>query len=324
MTTRGRLRLYGCGGAGVNIVSYFDRADVELSASIGAEIHATYIDTSRSNIKAQINEEHVSILDNVDGSGKIRSENANLIAENIRQILLKHKPMDMNVVVFSAAGGSGSVAGPLVIKALLEEELPVVALVITSTESVITTQNSIKTLKTLEAISSQTKKPVVTWLSHNQTASRSANDTDARAMISFMAIACSKQIDEVDSRDIANWLQFDRTTTTKPCLAGLTAVLSSEAQDWEGLNPLSILSIYPNPDAETISQVPEYQSTGYADLSDHRIPVLHLAVDVHKPRELAAQLVAIQTHQLKERDSRVQPKSIVDQGDHVDDNGLIL
>lgn len=105
MTTRGQLRLYGCGGAGTNCASYFDKADVELSGSVGAEIHAVYVDTSRSNIKASINPEHVCVLDNVDGSGKIRSENANLIAENVRQILLKHKPMDLNVVVFSAAGG---------------------------------------------------------------------------------------------------------------------------------------------------------------------------------------------------------------------------
>lgn len=202
--------------------------------------------------------------------------------------------------------------------------MPVISLVITSSESVITTQNSIKTLKTLEAISAQTQKPVIMWSAHNQSISRVENDANARAIISFIAILCSRQVAEMDSRDIANWLQYDRTTTTKPCLSMLHPILETNAEEWSEIVPLSVASIYPNPDAPTINAIPEYQCVGYADLSGHSIQALHLAIDVETPRRLTAELNSAYQNMVKERDSRVQPKSILDQADKADENGLIL
>lgn len=102
MIARGKLTIYGCGGAGVNATLNFDSGKVEPGQ---AEIKCGYVDTSRSNLRAGISEDQVYILPNVDGSGKVRAENHVEIANTIKQILVQIEPGDFNVCVFSASGG---------------------------------------------------------------------------------------------------------------------------------------------------------------------------------------------------------------------------
>mgnify|MGYP001176795926 CR=1 FL=1 len=99
---RGTMRVYGCGGAGINITSFFNGAGIESGC---AEVFPAYVDTSRSNLRPEFNEDDVFILENVDGSGKVRRENHEEIANVTRQILLQIPPKDFNVVIFSASGG---------------------------------------------------------------------------------------------------------------------------------------------------------------------------------------------------------------------------
>lgn len=99
---KGQVRIYGSGGCGVNIASHFINRPEQAGF---ATVHPCFVDTSRSNLKPEIREEDCYILQDVDGSGKVRRENAEGIGNVIKQVLLKHKPMDLNLVVFSASGG---------------------------------------------------------------------------------------------------------------------------------------------------------------------------------------------------------------------------
>lgn len=93
-----------------------------------AAIDPAFIDTSRSNLTPEIPEEKIYILDNTDGSGKVRRENHAQISSSIKHILQSQQPGEFNIVVFSASGGSGSVLGPLIVSELLARGLPVVVL----------------------------------------------------------------------------------------------------------------------------------------------------------------------------------------------------
>ena len=98
-----KVRIYGCGGMGTNIVSIYRNATQEPNMP---ELEVSFVDTSFSNLKKHgIGEEEACVLEGLDGSGKLRKENANVISDNIKQILLNHKPGDFNIVVFSASGG---------------------------------------------------------------------------------------------------------------------------------------------------------------------------------------------------------------------------
>ena len=68
-----KVRLYGCGGAGVNIVSNYATRGKEPGC---AELIPSLIDTSASNLRSrEVPEESVYQVEGLDGSGKIRSEN---------------------------------------------------------------------------------------------------------------------------------------------------------------------------------------------------------------------------------------------------------
>mgnify|MGYP005850219109 CR=1 FL=1 len=98
----GTIRIYGAGGAGINIASQFQTRPEQTGY---ASPQPVYIDTSSSNIKNHIDKKDLYLLEATDGSGKIRKENANEIQNVIKNVLLEMKPLDLNVVVFSASGG---------------------------------------------------------------------------------------------------------------------------------------------------------------------------------------------------------------------------
>ena len=98
-----QVRLYGAGGAGINIVSHYTGRQSEPGC---AEIMPALVDTSRSNLKnREMPKDSTYLVEGLDGSGKIRAENHAEISKTIKQILVQIPPTDFNIVVFSASGG---------------------------------------------------------------------------------------------------------------------------------------------------------------------------------------------------------------------------
>ena len=78
-TPKGKVKLYACGGGGINIGHLFEQHRGKSEAGF-AQIDVTYIDTSRSNVKAGITADNLYLLEGLDGSGKLRAENHKVIA----------------------------------------------------------------------------------------------------------------------------------------------------------------------------------------------------------------------------------------------------
>ena len=71
----GKVKLFACGGAGINIGLRLEQyRGKNVATDPFAEIEVVYIDTSRSNMDGVIDPKHSYILENLDGSGKVRSE----------------------------------------------------------------------------------------------------------------------------------------------------------------------------------------------------------------------------------------------------------
>jgi hypothetical protein len=102
-----KMMIYGAGGAGINVVQrcieFWGESKYEVDRVCNYN-HA-FIDTSSSNVKKGMNEDNVYILPNLDGSGKKRDENHLEISNVIKEVLVKHKPLDFNIVLFSLSGG---------------------------------------------------------------------------------------------------------------------------------------------------------------------------------------------------------------------------
>ena len=213
----GKVRVYGCGGGGVNIgKEYIENGH---SADL-ANIEVAFIDTSDSNLEDRL-VDRTWLFDQLDGSGAIRNSNDKTIAKHIPDILRKFEPGDVNIVIFTLAGGTGSVAGPLILKQLLEDGHMAMAVVIGAKQSLRNAENTIASVKTLDAIARGTGKPVIMHLGFN--ASKSVSDADvdreAHGMISALSVLCSRRNHGLDTADLRSFFDFTKSTGAPAQLA---------------------------------------------------------------------------------------------------------
>lgn len=101
---KGKVRLFCCGGGGINIGLRLEKYRGHQEAGF-AQLETVYIDTSRSNLNRSVDQDNCYLIEGLDGSGKIRAENHQEISQRIRDILQTHKPGDVCIVLSTAAGG---------------------------------------------------------------------------------------------------------------------------------------------------------------------------------------------------------------------------
>lgn len=316
-----QIRIYGCGGAGSNISNMMmERPAHDRSA----ELIPSIIDTSRSNLsKARIDEANTYLVNGLDGSGKVRAENHQEINKTIKQILVELEPTEFNIVVFSASGGSGSVIGPLLLKELNERNIPVACVVVGSDESVISAQNTMKTLQSLEAIAQTSGTPVIMSFHHNpRDGRRSDVDKDVRSTIASLAVLASGHNEEMDYRDLVHFLNYAKVNGAAPQLATLYVVYSREGfEKVEG--PVSVASLYQNPDQSHIAVDADYHSVGYTDLTSASLEEIHFVISDSELPNIYSTIKGQVDKMSEKRAARVKPDSILT-GTNADDSGLVL
>jgi hypothetical protein len=325
--TKGRLRVYACGGAGMNIGGMLEKHRNQLELAF-AEMDIVYIDTSKSNMGKHIDQTHCYLLDNLDGSGKLRTENHKEIDERVKDILQKYKPADMNIVLHSAAGGSGSVIGPLLVRQMLVDDCSVLALTIGSADTRLDAENTLKTMKSYDSIAKQVGAPVVMGYAQNsQETSRADADQTMYEYITHLTILFSRENRELDSRDLYNWLRYNRVTTHQVQLVTLSLVEGSEVLTDLG-NIISVATLAKENTSTTLLNMPEYQCVGFLPAAIQanvasKSPV-HFIISDGLIGGIVKNLQDILSNLEKLQAARVPNKSIVSSTDKAQENGLVL
>lgn len=319
----GTLRLYGAGGAGTNIIGSWN--DMDGTSDQGtAKCLIAYADTSRSNLPAEVDDSKVFLLADKDGSGGVRRENHTDIGRNVPGLIQKHPPGDLNVVAFSASGGSGSVFGPLIIKELIKAKAPVVAIVIGSEESAIRRANTLNTLKSLDNIARQSGVPVVIAYFHNSPdTKRSEVDTRCRYTLATLAVLASRRNRELDMADLSHWLEFTKVTAVEAQLSLLHVYDTPENVD-AASNPISVASLLKDADQKSYSVMPEYSTTGFPRDKIENFSQLHFVITVDGIRTIDKMLNEKLGDASKQVAARVKHDSIVKHTDNVTEDGLVL
>lgn len=323
----GVVRIYGAGGCGINLAAKVGTRQPEIGIA-GADV--VYVDTSLSNLRKQTETDKVYVLEGVDGSGKVRRENSGAIADKIGDLLLAHRPHDLNIVVFSASGGSGSVFGPLIVKALLEREEPVVAFVVGSTESAITTTNTLNTLKSLDAIAERAEAPLVMYYAQNpDDVPRSTVDESILIAINALLVLGSKQNEGLDTRDLTHFFRYDRACRTQPQLSLLEIVTTNDPaaiRDCGVNHVISLASIYRSTDALLLNVPNEYQCTGYLpeECAGWKHDEIHFIIHSDEVKAIVENVSAKVAAYDEFTSSRSKPVKVISSKDSVDDTGLVL
>ncbi len=256
------MNIYGCGGAGINIASKYVPHTGMKNPGFTTMV-PYFIDTSRSNIKDGVKDESIYLMDGLDGSGKKRDSNYTAIKERSKEILHKFKPADINIVIHSASGGSGSVIGPI-LASEMSDRSPTIVILIGSSDSRIETDNTIKTLKGYEVIAQKKSHPIaVVYYENSNTSGRGKIDQEILVDLSLLSMIFSGDNAELDSADLHNFLNYNRVTTYDPGLTYLK-FFSKEIELERDQHAASVVSLTDEENDAALNVLVEYQAVGFA------------------------------------------------------------
>lgn len=197
------VSLIACGGCGINIVSKL--LTKHADPTLVDRITTSAVDTSEANMT----DLHAGIKPFMlaeEGSGKIRSTHIKKIQHCLDTAKIPHA--DINIVVFSMSGGSGSVLGPLIARHCAAEGLAVILVGVVDDQSRQDCMNSISTLKTMESYCQEDKLYFPTMLYSNMGTGRFVvNATAGKRLNTLIEMFISRKVDEIDFKDKMNFLQ---------------------------------------------------------------------------------------------------------------------
>ncbi len=292
---RGDIRLYACGGAGINIGSNFEGYRKHSESGM-ATIDVVYLDTSISNLKPNFPEDKVYLITGpgVDGSGKDRAKNAAAIIKHSPEILLKHKPGYVNVVVASASGGSGAVLQGALSKLMIAEDQQTIVVLIGVADSGTEIENTQKAINTLEGIVAATGKAVcVAYFENNPSTPMSKVDEQVTEFITAVSVLYSRQNEGLDTQDLRHFLGFDKKTPYEPHAARIDSYVG-DLDPEEHKDTIAVASAVVNKDRRGISSVIPYTCYGVmpSDISTEisEPAPLHLVIKAFPFNDISAHL----------------------------------
>jgi hypothetical protein len=319
----GTIRVYACGGGGINIGKEYLSFHEGHSADI-ANFELACIDTSDSNLDDRLIEK-TWLFNDLDGSGKIRNSNDKTIAKAVPDILRKFKPADLNIVIFTASGGTGSVAGPLILKQLLEDGHVAVGVVTGSYESIKTAENTIGTMKTLDAISRAVNKPVVIQFGMNRPdVPRSAIDKEAHLMIASLAMLCSRRNHGLDTADIKSFIFFNQSTDVPAQLARIHVYDTIKGFEAKLKDPISVAYLKRDQDDLQPGVFAPYSCDGFMPSIAQSSTSLFFGIENHSFGDIRTELEGLKKEMEMQRKTRQQAVTFAADEDEVSDTGLIL
>ena len=250
-----KIRIYACGGAGINIASPFknERFDV------------VYVDSSDSNLKKVGEGAKTFLIKGMDGAGKLRRSTYVGFKDKVEACLIENPPSThLNIVLSSISGGTGSVTAPQITADLIEKGFPTIVIAVATKGSVIEVKNGINTIHTYANISKKLNS-VVSVLYCD--ASRQRKDTDAHIIdfLNLIALITDRsKTDGADTADLHNWINFNKVTDIEPCLSLLSPILNN-GEEYEGETAeqgvvASTLLVTKDPEEGVKGVFPEYHA----------------------------------------------------------------
>lgn len=271
----GDVTVFATGGCGTNIMAPLENYRNHSERGL-AQLNSVYIDTSTSNLKPHLPKEKIYIVksdDSTDGSGKERKQNAEPIMKHSKDILLKHKPGYLTVIVTSLSGGSGAVIAASLANELLAQNKLVVVIAVGVADSGIEIENTKKSLATFEGLVKSNKKSlVVAYFENSKDTPASKVDDQVVELITALLVLFSRQNEGLDTRDLYNFINVDALTSHAPQVAGLETYAGKLVKE-EHADTITVASAVLQQDNRGIDFILPYTTYGLMpnDIADELI-----------------------------------------------------
>ena len=286
-----KVKLYCNGGSGFNIAADLIKNNVLATNPNVADVEICLIDTSESNYnkhKELFDKHNIKpvFIPGTNGAGTVRKDIVDRVVPHIPGIIYDNIPGDLNIVIHSAGGGSGSVVGPLVTKELLTNGYNTIVVLIGDTSNDTFAKNTSATIRTYEAFSREIEIPINCRYYQNHISSNASIDTINNAINSFvndLRVLFSGNIHGVDDSDLKNLLNFYKVTRSKSTLTLFTTLglkVGTIAEEFNNIldeilgrdryNIVALANIVPYGDAHHQSVICEYRIEGSLEYSNDK------------------------------------------------------
>lgn len=327
---RNTVRLYACGGGGTNIAFNLERHRGKPDVGF-ADLDICYLDTSTSNLASRrelVPANAVYLVDGLDGSGGFRAENSEEISQRVRDMLQRFKPADLNIILSTGGGGSGSVIAPSLVSEMTARGAPVIVIAIGDDATRVDAENTLKTLKSYEAISRKNNVPVVlAYFQNDYGRGLDKVDRDVEELISMLCYLYSNHNHGLDKKDLEHWLRFDKITSFQSGLVALGVVCKDEAFPNQG-NIISVASLNTVPVRPIIGTRCESHCYGAVPENVHEAALAVLPVHFFTNDSLIQITVDSLDKLVKDiketAAARLHRRDILSRDDKITDNGLVL
>lgn len=271
------IQFIACGGAGINAIRRYRENHPHNQEALAAESYV-YVDTSIANLEGVAADE-AFLIEGADGSGSDRAKNAMAIKSAIPDLMMKYRPADVLVVVFSLAGGTGSAAGPMILEALLAAGHTAIGVCTSTHDSTRRTKNTVGTLTGLEqAVKRLNRSIVIVHKENDRKLSLVENDLEVVYSLGCLSVLASGRNGSLDSADIRNLFNFDTVTHHNPMLAELRIFPSEEKLLEAHTRVLAIASLLKDEKSTPPDIKADYDTTAFQPLNSGFSNSLYFAV----------------------------------------------
>lgn len=308
-----KFKLFGCGGCGINITSRYQRDGLFRDS-----FEALGLDTSDANIDGLTNLS-VELVPGATGSGSDQSKNVDRYEAFLHKVITQYEVGTVNILVYSASGGSGSSMGPTLHRMLLERDIPVISIIVGDNTTITEATNTVGTLLNLNK-HTETGKPVVfSFYENTRENTHGKVNSDIVTFIDTLRIMLGNENRRIDQTDIYHLFFYNRVVKAAPVLSCLEVISGDEAEVYDR-NAVAAISLYDQEDS--ISQVfPQllYRKAGiFGDrYKDPGYTSLHAVLDHGDSVENLKKMLADQRRKNAEVNDRYRVTEGLPKVDHV-------
>jgi hypothetical protein len=243
----------------------------------------------------------------------------------------------LTILVYSASGGTGGVAGPEMHEQMVRRGMPVISMVLETDDSVDDVKNTLKTLKTLQHKASKgTRQFNALWdTNRNENGRLDQAGADERMLLAledFLVLGHPKNHDQ-DSKDLYNFLNYSRSPEEPGVLRFMSSVTLDENSPEQELTnpPVSVTSILTkrglNPNVPKGTGI-NFQAVLADELSFPNVSELQFQIfgglSAKKASELSSAISSLETMAAKAAEQVAGDALVTGRHDVQDDSGAFL